>query len=56
MGIPTCVLTARDVDWRWRGWYRNVTVCDQDAPGNWFGPIAKAAAVIQSMLAARAAA
>jgi len=56
MGVPTCVLTVRDADWRWRGWYADVTVCDQDAPGNWFGPIAKAARAIQRLLEARAAA
>jgi Flp pilus assembly protein TadD len=46
MGIPTCVMSVRDVDWRWRGWYHGVTVCAQQAPGNWFGPIAEAAAAL----------
>lgn len=46
MGVPTCVLCVKDVDWRWTGWYRGVTVCDQDVPGDWSGPIAKAAAVL----------
>jgi Flp pilus assembly protein TadD len=46
MGVPTCVLSVKDVDWRWTGWYRGVTVCDQDTPGDWSGPLAKAAAVL----------
>jgi Flp pilus assembly protein TadD len=46
MGVPTCVLSVKDVDWRWTGWYRGVTVCDQDTPGDWSGTIAKAAAVL----------
>jgi Flp pilus assembly protein TadD len=46
MGVPTCVLSVKDVDWRWTGWYHGVTVCDQDTPGDWTGPIAKAAAVL----------
>jgi hypothetical protein len=46
MGVPTCVLSVKDVDWRWTGWYRGVTVCDQDVPGDWSGPLAKAAAVL----------
>lgn len=51
MGVPTCVLSVKDVDWRWNGWYEDVTVCDQDAPGNWFGPMAKVLAVLQPLLA-----
>ncbi len=46
MGVPTCVLSVKDVDWRWTGWYRGVTVCDQDVPGDWSGAIAKAAAAL----------
>jgi hypothetical protein len=46
MGVPTCVLSVKDVDWRWTYWYRGVTVCDQDTPGDWSGPIAKAAEVL----------
>jgi Flp pilus assembly protein TadD len=46
MGVPTCVMSVKDVDWRWTGWYHGVTVCDQDTPGDWSGPIAKAAAVL----------
>lgn len=56
MGVPTCVLGVKDIDWRWRGWFRDVTVCDQDAPGNWFGPLAKSAEAIKRLLLARAAA
>jgi len=46
MGVPTGVLCVKDVDWRWTGWYRGVTVCDQDTPGDWAGAIAKAAAAL----------
>jgi hypothetical protein len=45
-GVPTCVMSVKDVDWRWTGWHRGVTVCDQDTPGDWSGPTAKAAAVL----------
>jgi hypothetical protein len=55
MGIRTCVLTTPDVDWRWRHWYRDVTVCEQTMVGNWFGPVAKALEVIRDMMAARVA-
>ena len=50
MGVPTCVLSVKDVDWRWTGWYRGVTVCDQDVPGDWSGPIAKAALALARTL------
>ncbi len=53
LGVPTCVLTTMDVDWRWTAWYSGVTVCAQQVPGNWFGPMAAAAEAIQSLLAAR---
>lgn len=49
MGVPTCVLTVQDVDWRWNGWYPNVTVCTQREPGNWFGPIADVAGAILAL-------
>jgi hypothetical protein len=49
LGIPTCVLTTADRDWRWGSWYRGVTICDQDAPGNWFGSIAKALEVVREL-------
>jgi hypothetical protein len=46
MGVPTCVMSVQDVDWRWGGWYRGVTVCAQQEPGNWFGPIADASGAL----------
>lgn len=55
MGVPTCVMSVQDVDWRWGGWYRGVTVCAQQAPGNWFGPIASVAEVLRELLAGAAA-
>ncbi|MBP8136861.1 MAG: tetratricopeptide repeat protein [Candidatus Eisenbacteria bacterium] len=54
MGVPTCVLTTMDVDWRWAAWYSGVTVCAQQTPGNWFGSIAEAAETIRTLLASRA--
>ncbi len=60
MGVPTCVLTTADADWRWQGWYRDVTLCPQQAPGNWHGSIARVAgaliALLDSAQEARAAA
>lgn len=57
MGVPTFVMSVRDVDWRWRSWYRGVTVCAQEAPGDWSGPVAAAAAGLDALAgAARAAA
>lgn len=53
MGVPTCVLTTMDVDWRWGAWYSGVTVCAQQTPGNWFGPMAGVAEVIREVVAAR---
>jgi ADP-heptose:LPS heptosyltransferase len=50
MGIPTCVMSVADVDWRWSAWYRGVTVCAQEAPGNWYGPIAEAAGVLLGLM------
>lgn len=54
MGVPTCVLTTMDVDWRWAAWYSGVTVCAQQVPGNWFGPMADVAEVIRALVAAHA--
>jgi hypothetical protein len=53
MGIPTCVLSVRDVDWRWGAWYEGVTVCAQREPDNWFGPIADVAGALLALSAAR---
>jgi ADP-heptose:LPS heptosyltransferase len=50
MGIPTCVLTSPDPDWRWGSWYRGVTVCEQETPGNWFGAVAKGLEAIRNLL------
>ncbi len=38
MGVPTIVLSSTDPDWRWFGWYDDVTVCAQETPGEW-GPV-----------------
>ncbi len=54
MGVRTCVLTSPDVDWRWRSWYGNVTVCAQDEPGNWFSAMVQALEVIRAELLAAA--
>jgi hypothetical protein len=52
LGVPTCVLTGPDRDWRWKSWYRDAVVCEQQAQGNWFGSIARALELIQSKLQA----
>jgi Flp pilus assembly protein TadD len=49
LGVPTCVLAAVDYDWRWRSWYKGVTVCSQDALGDWSGAVAKAVASVQAL-------
>lgn len=53
LGVPTCVLAAVDYDWRWRSWYRDVTVCGQDAPGDWKGAVAKAVASVEELTRSR---
>jgi Flp pilus assembly protein TadD len=50
MGVRTCVLAGADVDWRWGAWYPGVTICRQQSPGNWFGPLAAALEVIREEL------
>jgi Flp pilus assembly protein TadD len=55
LGVRTCVLTSPDTDWRWRSWYAGVTVCSQDVPGDWSGPVARALEVIREEVAAREA-
>ena len=50
LGVPTCVLSTADPDWRWGAWFPNVTVCRQQAPGNWFGALAGVLEVIQDLL------
>jgi hypothetical protein len=52
LGIPTCVLTTSDYDWRWATWYKNVYICAQEIQGNWFGPIYKALEVLNNMVLA----
>lgn len=49
LGVPTCVMSVRDVDWRWTGWYRGVTVCAQEASGDWGAPVAAAAEVLRAL-------
>ena len=51
MGIPTCVLASKDHDWRWRDWYRGVEVLIQEAPGNWYGPVAGVLQRLEKLLA-----
>ncbi len=53
LGVRTCVLTGPSPDWRWKSWYPNVTICRQEAPGNWFGAIAAALEVIREELEQR---
>ncbi len=48
MGVQTCVMSAPDVDWRWSGWYRGVTVCAQGEAGDWSVPVAEAAAIVRA--------
>jgi hypothetical protein len=50
MGVRTCVLASGDADWRWDSWYAGVTICRQQSPGNWFGPIGMALEVIRDEL------
>lgn len=50
LGIPTCVLSTPDPDWRWASWYEGVTVCRQEVAGNWFGAIAGALTAIQRLV------
>ncbi len=46
MGVPTCVMTPPNPNWRWRSWYEGVTICAQLSPGNWYGPIAGVAGAL----------
>jgi hypothetical protein len=50
LGIPTCVLTSRDPDWRWGAWYPSAIVCRQECAGSWFAPIAKTLETIREIL------
>jgi Flp pilus assembly protein TadD len=50
MGVPTCVMSVRDVDWRWGAWYRGVRVCAQQVPGNWYGPISDVAGALLELV------
>jgi Flp pilus assembly protein TadD len=54
MGIPTCVLTSVHRDWRWRSWFADVTICEQDAPGDWESAVAKARDVVRRIVPAAA--
>lgn len=56
MGIPTVVLTVKDVDWRWRSWYAGVTIAAQERKGDWGAPIAVAADAVARLRELRAAA
>ncbi len=56
MGVPTGVLCVRDWDWRWDGWFPNVTVCAQERADDWGSVLAKASALVERTVAlARAA-
>jgi len=54
LGIPTCLVTSPDPDWRWNSWYRNVTVCPQRSLGRWDEPLARVQEIVQARLAATA--
>ena len=46
LGVPTCVLSSPDFDWRWNSWYDKAYLCPQDQQGNWHGAVAKALQLI----------
>lgn len=50
MGVPTIVLSSTDPDWRWRGWYHDVTVCAQETPGDWAPVVVQTLQVLQQRL------
>ncbi len=52
MGVPTILLAAVDVDWRWRSWYRGLTICSQETAGDWSGAVAKARRAVVERVAA----
>lgn len=58
LGVPTCLLLPRRIDWRWipgdgaTGWYPSMIMARQDQAGDWSGPVAR----VREWLAARAAA
>lgn len=52
LGIPTCVLTAVDYDWRWRSWYEGVQICRQATPGDWPSAVAQAVQGVRERLEA----
>ena len=56
MGVPTGVLCVRDWDWRWDGWFPDVTVCAQERAGDWASVLAKASSLVERTVAASRAA
>lgn len=56
LGVPTCVLTSPDPDWRWSSWYAGVTVCRQSDPGDWSQPLVGALEAVRDLLVRRLAA
>lgn len=50
MGVPTIVLSSTDPDWRWRGWYHDVTVCAQETPGDWAPVVLQVLQILQARL------
>ncbi len=54
LGRPGFVLLKHAPDWRWRGsrersaWYPSLRLFRQSAPGDWAGPLARAAAALTS--------
>jgi len=54
MGVRTCLMSAPCAHWRWNGWYPSVTLCAQQEPGNWFGPISGAAGALLEIVDAAA--
>ena len=50
LGVPTCVLTNIDVDWRWDSWYENIRVCQQKTQGDWSEPVRLARETLEAFL------
>lgn len=59
LGVPTCLLLARRIDWRWipgdgaTGWYPSTIMFRQDHAGDWSGPVAQVRQRLAGLAAAR---
>ena len=49
LGVPTCLLTCPDPDWRWRSWYQGVTLCRQQQIGDWKSAVSLAAGFVSGL-------